>query len=212
MPQLAAEDVRLAVEKAAEAQRKWAARPARDRALVLRRWYELVLENVDDLGAILTLEQGKPFAEAKAKFSTGPPSSSGLPRKRVAPMASWFPRLTSTSVLWSLSSPSAWSERLHLGTFPCDGDAQGRPALAAGCAVVIKPASQTPFRRSLWPCLQSAPRCPPRCSVWLPIRRRSSAPNLPPPPRPQAVLHRLEGGGRATLPAVGADHKDCRSS
>ena len=56
-----------AIAAAETAQKEWAARTAKERANILRKWYELMVENADDLGTILTAEQGKPFAEAKGE-------------------------------------------------------------------------------------------------------------------------------------------------
>ncbi|PKQ08431.1 MAG: succinate-semialdehyde dehydrogenase (NADP(+)), partial [Alphaproteobacteria bacterium HGW-Alphaproteobacteria-12] len=69
VPSLGAEETRTAIEAAGRAQKEWAARSAKERAVVLRRWFDLMMENQDDLGAILTAEQGKPLAEAKGEIA-----------------------------------------------------------------------------------------------------------------------------------------------
>ena len=60
-----------AISKAEIAQKPWAARNCKERANILRRWYDLMIENADDLAIILTAEQGKPLAEAKGEISYG---------------------------------------------------------------------------------------------------------------------------------------------
>ena len=69
VPSLGAAETRQAIEAAARAQKGWAARPAKERSAILRRWFDLMMENQDDLGAILTAEQGKPLAEAKGEIA-----------------------------------------------------------------------------------------------------------------------------------------------
>ena len=60
-----------AIDAAVPAQKAWAATPAKTRAMILRRWYDLVIENTDDLATILTSEMGKPLAEAKGEIAYG---------------------------------------------------------------------------------------------------------------------------------------------
>ncbi|MEP4734659.1 aldehyde dehydrogenase family protein, partial [Parvibaculum sp.] len=69
VPSLGAAETREALEAAERAQKEWAARPAKERGAILRRWFDLMMENQDDLGAILTAEQGKPLAEAKGEIA-----------------------------------------------------------------------------------------------------------------------------------------------
>ena len=71
LPDLGVDEVRRAIAAAEEAQKAWAARTAKDRATVLRRWHDLLIENADDLAAILTAEMGKPLAEAKGEIIYG---------------------------------------------------------------------------------------------------------------------------------------------
>ncbi|WP_245318024.1 aldehyde dehydrogenase family protein, partial [Ensifer sp. 1H6] len=71
VPKLGGKETKAAIEAARLAQKGWAARTAKDRAGVLRRWFELMIENKDDLGRILTLEQGKPLAEATGEIVYG---------------------------------------------------------------------------------------------------------------------------------------------
>ena len=71
VPKLGAKETKEAVDAAAAAQKGWAARTAKERSAVLRKWFELMIENKDDLGRILTMEQGKPLAEATGEIVYG---------------------------------------------------------------------------------------------------------------------------------------------
>src|SRR5512141_1492425 len=66
VPQMGPSETRRAIEAASKAMPAWRARTAKERAAILRRWYELILANQDDLAVLMTTEQGKPLAEAKA--------------------------------------------------------------------------------------------------------------------------------------------------
>jgi succinate-semialdehyde dehydrogenase/glutarate-semialdehyde dehydrogenase len=71
VPKLGAAETREAIEFAEGAQKDWAKRTAKERSNILRRWFELMIENKEDLGKILTLEQGKPLAEATGEIVYG---------------------------------------------------------------------------------------------------------------------------------------------
>lgn len=87
VPDLGPEVVRQAIDAAEEAQVLWARRTAKERAQVLKRWYDLIVANADDLALILTTEQGKPLAEAKGEVIRMPPISNGSRKKQSASMA-----------------------------------------------------------------------------------------------------------------------------
>ena len=69
LPNLTRADAARAIAKADEVRREWAARTGKERAAVMRKWFELCMANLDDLGTILTAEQGKPLAEAKGEIA-----------------------------------------------------------------------------------------------------------------------------------------------
>ena len=71
VPKLGAAETRRAIEAARTAQKSWAKRTAKDRAGILRKWFNLMMENQDDLGMLMTAEQGKPLAEAKGEIAYG---------------------------------------------------------------------------------------------------------------------------------------------
>src|SRR5690606_25963577 len=71
LPDLGPEQVQRAIDAAAQAQRDWAARPAKERAAILRRWHDLMLTNQEDLARLMTAEQGKPLAESRGEVAYG---------------------------------------------------------------------------------------------------------------------------------------------
>lgn len=81
VPDMGAEETRRAIEAAQAAQPAWRKRTAKERAAILRRWFELIMLHQEDLAKIMTAEQGKPLAEARGRSPTRPPSSNGSPRK-----------------------------------------------------------------------------------------------------------------------------------
>lgn len=99
VPSLSADEVEAAVESAGKAFSEWSRRAAKDRAAILRRWFDLMVANADDLGALMTAEQGKPFAEARAKPFMRHLSWNGSRRKPNVFMAIPFLRRPRTSAL-----------------------------------------------------------------------------------------------------------------
>ena len=146
VPKMGAEETRRAIEAAGAAWPAWRKLTGKDRSKVLRRWYDLMLENVDDLAKIMTLEQGKPLAESKgeihyaswfvewfaeeAKRAYGEVIPQTLPDRRIVVVKEPI-GVAAAITPWNF--PSAMITR------------KAAPALAAGCPVVIKPASATPF-------------------------------------------------------------------
>ena len=146
VPKMGRAETRRAIEAAERALPAWSALTAKDRANRLRRWFELMLENQDDLGRLMTIEQGKPLAEAKseiayaayflewfaeeAKRIYGDTIPGHLPDKRLIVLKQPI-GVTAAITPWNF--PSAMITR------------KAGPALAAGCTMVLKPASQTPY-------------------------------------------------------------------
>ena len=135
-----------AIDGAAQAQTEWKARTAEDRARILRRWYELMLTHQDDLALIMTYEQGKPLAEAKGEITYA------------ASYIEWFAE--EARRVYGEMVPSPWQDKRILVTHEPVGVCAAitpwnfpsamitrkvAPALAAGCAIIVKPAEQTPL-------------------------------------------------------------------
>ena len=87
VPAMGAAETNAAIDAAHRAFPAWSKLLAKERAKILRRWYELIIEHADELALLLTTEQGKPLAEARARSFTAPPSSSCSPRRQSASTA-----------------------------------------------------------------------------------------------------------------------------
>ena len=132
---------------AAEASRgPWAARTARDRAAVLRGWFDLVMENRAALATILTLEQGKPFAEAAGEIAYGASFIEWFAEEARRVYGEMVPGHQPDKRILVLKQPIGVVAAITPWNFPnAMITRKVGPALAAGCAVVLKPASQTPY-------------------------------------------------------------------
>jgi delta 1-pyrroline-5-carboxylate dehydrogenase len=97
VPAMGAAETRQAIDAANAAWPAWRKKTAKERAAILRKWHDLMMENADDLALILTTEQGKPLAEAKARSATRRRSSNGSPRKASACTATRSRRRRATS-------------------------------------------------------------------------------------------------------------------
>ena len=146
VPMMGAAETRRAIEAANAAWPAWRKKTAKERASVLRRWHDLILENADDLALIMTTEQGKPLPEAKGEVQFG------------ASFIEWFAEEGKRVSGDTLQSP--WPDRRLVITkepigvcaaitpwnFPAAMITRKvGPALAAGCPMVLKPAEATPF-------------------------------------------------------------------
>jgi hypothetical protein len=85
----------------------WRNKTAKERSIILRKWFDLLMANQEDLGRLLTAEQGKPLPRPRAKSPMAPASSSGLPKKPSASTAKPCRSSTTTAACWCSSSPSA---------------------------------------------------------------------------------------------------------
>lgn len=146
VPLMGAGETSRAIEAANAAWPAWRTRTAKERAIILRRWYELIIENADDLALILTAEQGKPLAEAKGEIIYG------------ASFVEWFAEEGKRVAGDTLATPAP-DKRLVVVKEPVGVCAaitpwnfpnamitrKVGPALAAGCPIVVKPAEATPL-------------------------------------------------------------------
>ncbi len=146
VPRLGAAATEDAIRQARTAQRDWAARTARDRATVLRRWFDLVIAHADDLATILTLEQGKPLAEARGEIVYGASFIEWFAEEARRVYGDVIPGHAPDKRIVVLKQPVGVVGAITPWNFPnAMITRKVAPALAAGCAVVLKPASQTPF-------------------------------------------------------------------
>jgi succinate-semialdehyde dehydrogenase / glutarate-semialdehyde dehydrogenase len=146
VPRMGANETWRAIEAAKDAFADWSRRPAKERSGLMRQWFDLIMANVDDLGALMTAEQGKPLAEAKGEVAYA------------ASFIEWFAE--EAKRVYGDTIPSPWKDRrlvvikqpigvcaaITPWNFPAAmiGRKAG-PALAAGCTLLAKPAESTPF-------------------------------------------------------------------
>ncbi|WP_376703045.1 NADP-dependent succinate-semialdehyde dehydrogenase [Mesorhizobium sp. ISC25] len=146
VPALGVTETRAAIEAARIAQMDWAARPAKERSNILRRWFELMMANQDDLGMILTLEQGKPLAEARGEIAYGASFIEWFAEEARRVYGDIVPGHHRDKRILILKQPIGVVGAITPWNFPnAMITRKAGPALAAGCAMVLKPASQTPF-------------------------------------------------------------------
>ncbi|MGA7148852.1 MAG: NAD-dependent succinate-semialdehyde dehydrogenase [Microbacterium sp.] len=140
------EDAIAAVQSASSAQRRWAATPASDRADILRRAYELIIERREDLAMLMTLEMGKPLAESEAEVVYGAQYLRWFSEEAVRFSGRIMASPAGDSQIITIQQPvgpcllvTPWNFPLAMGTRKIG------PALAAGCTVIVKPAELTPL-------------------------------------------------------------------
>ncbi len=135
-----------AIDAAYTAQKPWAARTGKDRAAVLRRWYELMVENADDLAAILTAEMGKPLPEAKGEILYGASFIEWFSEEAKRVYGETIPGHQESKRIVVLKQPVGVVASITPWNFPNAMIARKvGPALAVGCAFVAKPAAETPL-------------------------------------------------------------------
>lgn len=146
VPNLGGGETREAINAAQVAGRNWAARTAKERSQILRRWFELIMENQDDLGAILTAEQGKPLAEAKGEIAYGASFIEWFSEEARRAYGDVTPGHAPDKRIITIKQPIGVVAAITPWNFPnAMITRKAGPALAAGCSMVLKPASQTPF-------------------------------------------------------------------
>ncbi len=146
VPKLGTAETRTAIEGAQKAQKDWARKTAKERAAILRKWFNLMMENQEDLAQILTAEQGKPLAESRGEIAYG------------ASFIEWFAeearRVYGETLPVPFPNGRAVVIRQPVGVIACITPwnfpnamitRKAGAALAAGCAMVVKPAAETPL-------------------------------------------------------------------
>ncbi|MSU90431.1 succinate-semialdehyde dehydrogenase [Rhodobacteraceae bacterium 2CG4] len=146
VPKVSAEQLKKAIAAAKAAMPAWAARPAKERAALLRKWYELIVENADDLAKILTAEQGKPLAEAKGEILSNAGYLEWFAEEAKRLYGDVIPTPSTDRRILTLKQPVGVCAAITPWNFP-NGmiTRKAGPALAAGCPIIVKPASQTPL-------------------------------------------------------------------
>jgi len=135
-----------AIDVAYATQKDWAARTGKERAAVLRRWYDLMVENADDLGAILTAEMGKPLPEAKGEILYGASFIEWFSEEAKRINGETIPGHQPSKRIMVLKQPVGVVASITPWNFPNAMIARKvGPALAVGCTFVAKPAAETPL-------------------------------------------------------------------
>ncbi len=146
VPRQGAADAERAIEAASAAWQGWRGQTARQRATVLRRWFDLLLQHADDLALIMTAEQGKPLAEAKGEIAYGASFVEWFAEEAKRVYGETIPSPDPSKRLVVLRQPIGVCAAITPWNFPLAMITRKvAPALAAGCPVVIKPAEQTPL-------------------------------------------------------------------
>jgi len=146
VPKMGADETRRAIEAAAAAMPAWAARTAAERAKILRRWFELILEEKKVLAELLTREQGKSLTEAAGEIVYAASFIEWFAEEGKRAYGEVTPSHAADKRIISLRQPIGVVGAITPWNFPAAMITRKvGPALAAGCPVVLKPASQTPF-------------------------------------------------------------------
>jgi succinate-semialdehyde dehydrogenase/glutarate-semialdehyde dehydrogenase len=146
VPSLGAADTRRAIEAAAAAFPAWRARTAKDRAHVLRRWADLMLEHQEDHARLMTLEEGKPLAESRGEVAYAAAFLEWFGEEGKRVYGDTIPGHQPDKRLIVLKQPVGVVACITPWNFPLAMiTRKAGPAAASGCTVVLKPASQTPF-------------------------------------------------------------------
>ncbi|ENB7486193.1 NADP-dependent succinate-semialdehyde dehydrogenase [Citrobacter koseri] len=146
VPKMGAEETREAIDAANRALPAWRALTAKARANILRRWFNLMMEHQDDLARLMTLEQGKPLAEAKGEISYAASFIEWFAEEGKRIYGDTIPGHQADKRLIVIKQPIGVTAAITPWNFPSAMiTRKAGPALAAGCTMVLKPASQTPF-------------------------------------------------------------------
>ena len=139
-------ETKLAVKAAKDALAMWSAKSANQRATLLRNWFDLMMANQDDLGRILTLEQGKPLAEAKGEVAYGASFIEWFAEEGKRVYGDIIPGPSNDKRIIVIKQPVGVVASITPWNFPNAMIARkAAAALAAGCTFVVRPAKQTPL-------------------------------------------------------------------
>ncbi len=146
VPDMGAAEAERAIAAAERAFAVWRKVPARERAVTLRRWFDLIMANQDDLAVILTAEQGKPLAEARGEIAYGASYIEWYAEEAKRVYGDTVPQAQNDKRIIVLREPIGVTAAITPWNFPnAMITRKAAPALAAGCPMVLRPASQTPL-------------------------------------------------------------------
>jgi len=146
IPNMGTQETRRAIAAASTALPAWAARTAKERAVIMRRWFDLMLANQEDLAVLMTAEQGKPLAESKGEIAYAASFIEWFAEEGKRLYGDIIPGHQADKRILVLRQPVGVVAAITPWNFPSAMiTRKAGPALAAGCTMVCKPATQTPY-------------------------------------------------------------------
>ena len=146
IPNMGAAETRRAIAAAATAMPAWRARTAKDRAVIMRRWFDLMIAHQDDLATLMTAEQGKPLAESRVEIAYAASFIEWFAEEAKRVYGDIIPGHQADKRIMVLRQPVGVVAAITPWNFPAAMiTRKAGPALAAGCTLVCKPATQTPY-------------------------------------------------------------------
>ncbi|MGB7205934.1 MAG: aldehyde dehydrogenase family protein, partial [Anderseniella sp.] len=146
VPKLGTKETRQAIVAAEKAMKGWAARTAKERANILRKWYNLMMENQEDLAQIMTAEQGKPLLESRGEIAYGASFIEFFAEEAKRIYGETIPSHKADARIVVIRQPVGVVGAITPWNFPnAMITRKAGPALGVGCTIVIKPASETPL-------------------------------------------------------------------
>ncbi|MDR3580223.1 MAG: NADP-dependent succinate-semialdehyde dehydrogenase [Oryzomonas sp.] len=146
VPRMGTAETRTAIEAANAAFPAWRARTAAERSQLLRRWYELLLENKEDLAILMTAEQGKPLAESRGEITYAASFIEWFAEEGKRVYGDTIPTFQNDKRIVVIKEPIGVCAAITPWNFPAAMiTRKAGPALAVGCTMILKPASQTPY-------------------------------------------------------------------
>jgi succinate-semialdehyde dehydrogenase/glutarate-semialdehyde dehydrogenase len=146
IPKAGAAETRRAIDAANAAWPAWRAKTAKERSVILRKWFELMMENQEDLGILMTAEQGKPLAEAKGEVGYAASFIEWFAEEGKRIYGDTIPQHGADKRIVVIKEPVGVVAAITPWNFPAAMiTRKAGPALAAGCPIVIKPATETPY-------------------------------------------------------------------
>ncbi len=146
LPDMGVKETNDAIEAANNSWSNWRSKTAKERALILKKWFDLIIDNQEDLATLMTAEQGKPLAEAKGEVVYGASFIEWFAEEGKRTYGDIIPTPANDRRILVIKQPigvvaaiTPWNFPIAMITRKC------APALAAGCPVVIKPAAETPL-------------------------------------------------------------------
>ncbi len=146
VPKMGAVETRRAIEAANAAWPAWRAKTAKERSIILRTWFDLMMANQEDLAKLMTVEQGKPVAESRGEIAYGASFIEWFAEEGKRIYGDTIPTHAPDKRIIVIKQPIGVCAAITPWNFPnAMITRKAGPALAAGCTMVIKPASQTPY-------------------------------------------------------------------